>query len=149
VAHVELSVSEPLAGPDRDAPSDPEGSLSRWGRVVTEAGEPCLVLDGVFEIVAVSPTASRLLGFPDEESAVGRRLSEGVIPLVDFTSPPVPLPESDLEKIPPRLAYSSGRLARGLLRVQTSTEVRTIDAVATPLFDGDKPIGSLTFFSQI
>ncbi|GIH13105.1 hypothetical protein [Rugosimonospora africana] len=147
MAHVELSVSEPLAGPDRDAPPEPEGSLSRWARAVAGAAEPCLVLDGVFEIVAVSPAASRLLGFPDEESAIGQRLS--VIPLVDFTSPPVPLPEGDLEKVPPRLAYSSGRLARGLLRVQTETEVHTIDAVATPILEGDKPVGSLTFFSRI
>jgi hypothetical protein len=149
VAHVELSLSEPIIGPDRDAPPDPEGSLSRWARAVAGAVEPCLVLDSVFEIVAISRTASLLLGFPDVESAVGQRLSAGVIPLVDFTSPPVPLLEGDLEKVPPRLAYSSGRPARGLLRVQTETEVRTIDAVATPVLEDDKPVGSLTFFSQI
>jgi PAS domain-containing protein len=146
VAHVELSV-EPIAG--RDAPPEPAGSLGRWARAVAEADEPCLVIDGDFEIVAVSPRACLLLGFPDQESAVGRRLSSGVIALVDFTSPPVPLPDGDLGKIPPRLAYSSGQLARGLLRVATPTEVHTIDAVATPLFDGDKLVGSLTFLSQI
>jgi PAS domain-containing protein len=148
VAHVELSV-EPIAVPDRDEASDSTGSLRRWGRAVAEAQEPCLVLDGDFEIVAVSPRACVLLGFPDQESAVGRTLSSGVIPLVDFATSPVPLADGDLEKIPPRLAYSSGQLARGLLRVATPAEVRTIDAVATPLFDGDKPIGSLTFLSQI
>ncbi|WP_345631976.1 hypothetical protein [Rugosimonospora acidiphila] len=107
------------------------------------------MIDGKFEIVAISAPACRLLGFPDEESAVGQSVRSGVIPLVDFTSPPVPLPDGDLEKIPLRLAYTSGRLARGLLRVQTATEVHTIDAVSTPLFEGDQPVGSLTFFSRI
>jgi PAS domain-containing protein len=148
VAHVELSV-EPIAVPGRDTPPDAAGSLERWGRAVAGADEPCLVLDGDFEIVAVSARACVLLGFPDQESAVGRTLSSGAVPLVDFTSPPVPLPDGEVEKIPPRLAYSSGQLARGLLRVATVAEVRTLDAVATPLFDGDKAVGSLTFLSQI
>jgi hypothetical protein len=153
VAHVELSLSEPFVDPGRDTPPEGGGSLQRWARAVAEADEPCLVLEHASVVVesvimAVSPAAARMLGFPDLDSAVGRRLFD-VLQLVDFTSSPLALPGGDLEKIPPVLASSSGRLARGLLRVRTPDEVLTVDAIATPLFDAGRPVGSLTFFSQI
>jgi PAS domain-containing protein len=149
VAHVELSLSDPLVAPGREGPAEPAGSLERWGRAAADAAEPCLVLDGTSKIVAVSRAACRLLGFADPEVAVGQRLSDGVVPLVDFASSPSALSGGDLEKSPPMLAYSSRRLARGLLRVQIGSQVHTVDAVATPLFDDDERVGSLTFFSQI
>jgi hypothetical protein len=142
---VELSVSE-----SADAlPTDPTGSLEHWASAVSTATEPCVVVDSFSMIVAASPAACTLLGFATQTDAVGRHLVAGVLRLLDFTSEGGPLPESEMEKIPPVLAYSSGRLARGLLRVQSGGEVRTVDAIASPLFDGRKVVGSLTFFSQI
>ena len=147
MAHVELSVSESFAA---DAlPTEPTSSLEHWATAVSTATEPCLAVDSFSMIVAASPAACTLLGFATQDDAVGRHLVAGVLRLLDFTAEGGPLPDSDLEKIPPVLAYSSGRLARGLLRVQSGGEVRTVDAIASPLFDGRKVVGSLTFFSQI
>jgi len=147
VAHVELSVSESFAADG--VPMEPTSSLEHWAGAVSTATEPCVVVDSFSMIVAASPAACTLLGFATQADAVGRHLVAGVLRLLDFTSEGGPLPESEMEKIPPVLAYSSGRLARGLLRVQSGGEVRTVDAIASPLFDGRKVVGSLTFFSQI
>jgi PAS domain-containing protein len=141
---VELSVSESFA-----EAAEPTSSLEHWATAVSTASEPCLVVDSISMIVAASPAACTLLGFDTQADAVGRHLAAGVLRLLDFTSAGAPLPDSEMEKIPPVLAYSSGRLARGLLRVQSGAEVRTVDAIASPLFDGRKVVGSLTFFSQI
>jgi len=152
VAHVELSVTEQF-GPDA-APIDPTSvdlasSLEHWALAVAGATEPCFIIDSVSMIVAASPAACTLLGFATQQDAVGCHLFAGVLKLLDFTSVGARLPDSEIEKIPPVLAYSSGRLARGLLRIQSGEEVRTVDAIAAPLFDGRKTVGSLTFFSQI
>jgi hypothetical protein len=40
-------------------------------------------------------------------------------------------------------------LARGLLRVRSGDGLRTIDAVASPLYDGPTVVGSITFLCQI
>jgi hypothetical protein len=146
VAHVELSLTEPPV-PARD--SQPEDSLERWSRAVAAAWEPCLIIDAMSEIIAVSTSACELLGFPGQAAVVGRHLFGGILRLLDFTSVPSPLPDGELEKIPPVLAFNSHRLARGLMRVRSSGVVRTIDAVATPLLDRDKVVGSLTFLTQI
>jgi hypothetical protein len=147
VAHLELSVSEPFA-PD-GTPAEPTSSLDHWAGAVSGATEPCLIIDGVSTIIAVSPAACTLLGFQPPSDTVGCHLFAGVLRLLDFTSAGGHLPDSEFEKIPPVLAYSSGRLARGLLRVRSGTEIRTVDAIAAPLFDGRKVVGSVTFFSQI
>jgi hypothetical protein len=148
VAHVELSLSEPFVPPPEDGP-DPGGALGRWAAAAAEADEPCMVIDAYSAIVALSRSACTLLGFRDQESAVHRHLFGGVLRLLDFTANPTALADGDLEKIPPILAFSSGRLARGLIRAQSGGEIRTLDAIATPLLDGDQVVGSLTFFSQI
>jgi len=147
VAHVELSLSEPFA-PDITV-SEATGSLEHWATAVSSASEPCIVLDSLTMIMAASPAASTLLGFADQSAALGRHLFAGVLRLLDFTSAGGPLPDSELEKIPPVLACSSGRLARGLLRVQAGEEIRTVDAISAPLFDGRRVVGSLSFFSQV
>jgi hypothetical protein len=55
-----------------------------------------------------------------------------------------------MANIPPLLAVTSGRLARGLLRVQRPGQLPgTVDAIATPLRDGDTVVGSLTFFAEV
>jgi len=147
VAHVELSVSEPFA--PGTIPAEPTSSLAHWAPAVASASEPCLIIDSVSTIVSASPSGCALLGFATQAEAQGCHLFAGVLRLLDFTSAGAPLPDSEIEKIPPVLACSSGRLARGLLRVQSGTEIRTVDAIATPLFDMRKVVGSLTFFSQI
>jgi hypothetical protein len=125
------------------------GSLERWGATAARAVEACLVIDTLSTIVAASASACTLLGFACPAAALDRSLFAGVLRLLDFTSPGAALTDGDLEKIPPVLACSSGRLARGLLRVRSGDEVLTIDAIATPLFDRATVVGSLTFFSEI
>jgi hypothetical protein len=59
--------------------------------------------------------------------------------------------EPEIERIPPLLAIRSGRLARGLMRVQTDVGDAhlTVDAIATPLLVDGEVVASLTFFSAV
>ena len=148
MAHVELSVSEPFVPPSRDEP-DPIGSLERWAAATARADEPCMVMNSFCAIVAISIPACHLLGFRDQGTAVGRNLFAGVLRLLDFTNSPSALTDGEMEKTPPMLAFSSKRMARGLMRTASGREIRTLDAIATPLLDGDQVVGSLTFFTQI
>jgi hypothetical protein len=153
VAHVELSLSEafvPLDPAPGHLPT--EDSFSRWLRTVAGADEPCLVIDTRLAIVAASVSCCRLLGLGQPAAAIGRPLVGGGLRLVDFTAARSQLPEPEIDKIPPILAVTSGRLARGLLRVLSSTvgdADATVDAVATPVFRRHAVAGSLTFFSQV
>jgi hypothetical protein len=124
-------------------------SMERWGAAVHGASEPCLVVDGLSRIVAASPRACELLGLGEPHMAVGLSLFAGVLRLLDFTAAGAALGDGELEKIPPVLAIASGRLARALMRVQSGGEVITLDAVATPLFEGPTVVGSLTFLMSI
>jgi hypothetical protein len=144
VPHVELSVSDPHV---RRTPVG--SSLDQWAAAVTDAAEPCLVIDAQAVIVALSESCRTLLGL--DRSAVGQSLFDGVLRLLDFSSAASTLADGELNKIPPLLALSSGRLARGLLRVACADggAACTLDAIATPLLDGEKPAGSLTFFSEV
>jgi hypothetical protein len=141
---VELSVSDPLV-----SPAPPLGTLDRWGAAVHGATEPCMVVDHLSRIVAASPRACELLGLGEPQMAVGLSLFAGVLRLLDFTAAGAALGDGELEKTPPVLAFSSERLARALMRVQSGGEVVTLDAIATPLFDGGKAVGSLTFLMPI
>ena len=141
--HVELSVSEPSAVRHPPAGS----SLDRWAEAVAGAGEPCLVVDAQATIVALSDAARGLLGLDGD--AVGRGLLDGVPRLLDFSPGGGDLGDGDVNKIPPVLALSSERLARGLLRVERDGVASTLDAIATPLFDNGRLAGSLTFLSQV
>ncbi len=157
MASLELSVSEQFApelGAEVEQELEPEfthepaSSLERWTAVVSEALEPCVVLDSLAVILAISPAACTLFGFESQEWAAGRNLMAGIVRLIDFGDG-APLSDPDREKVPSILACSSGQLAHGLIRLVFNDEIRTIDAVATPLFDGRKPVGSLTFFSLV
>lgn len=158
MAHVELSISEgflPPAGPHppggRLPTADPR-SLERWAATVAGAVEPSLVIDAQARILASSAPLCTLLGLGDPYSIVGRYLLDGVLRLVDFTAARVDLTEAEIDKIPPLLALSSGRLARGLMRVHgggAGAIDATVDAIATPLWEGTTVAGSLTFFSEI
>jgi hypothetical protein len=142
VPHVELSL-EP-AGRVR---LPIEAPLLRWGLVVSDAHESCLVIDAEATIVALSVSCHQLLGLRD--SAVGRGVLDGVLRLLDFTPAAGALTDGEVGKIPPLLALSSGRLARGLMRVRGAQHACTLDAIATPIFDGSSIVGSLTFFSTV
>jgi PAS domain-containing protein len=145
VASVELSLSEPFVPAVASITA-----LERWRNAVVDATEACLVIDSVGTIVAVSAAASRLLGFESPEAATMANLfHEGVVRLLDFTSSASVLPDEDLRKTAPALALSSGRLARGLIRVRSGGQILTIDAISTPLFDGTELVGSLTFFAPV
>jgi PAS domain-containing protein len=154
VAHVELSLSGAFV-PQARTPAESEfvSSVDRWAATVWQAVEPCLVIDVAFRIVAVSPSASELLGLGKGLDAVGQPLlgGEGSLRLIDFTAGGGELAEIEAEKIPPLLAIRSQRLARGLIRVQpmTGDQHLTVDAIATPLTQDDQVMASLTFFSAI
>lgn len=162
MAHVELSLSEalvpPAARPKPEAPepppasppAQPETGVRRWAAAVDAAAEACLLIDAQTRIVASSGACRDLLGLADPVLTAGRPLLE-TLQLVDFTAERSTLDEADADRIPPLLALNSKRLARGLLRVgPLGGEVgRTVDAITTPLLEGEAVVGSLTFLSGI
>jgi hypothetical protein len=165
VPHVELSLIEDPSRlranvspevPKARAPQEPSpfghaSSLDRWASVVTGAAEPSLVLDAGSTIIAASASCAEMIGLGDPEIARGRRLRDAGVRLVDFTNSLDELDPTETGKIPPLLAISSRRLARGLMRVACpeTKAACTMDAIATPLWDGAAVVGSLTFFSRI
>jgi hypothetical protein len=166
VPHVELSLiedpsrfgeaREPNQGRGGEAREPNQGrgrasSLDRWASVVLGAAEPSLVLAADSTIIAASASCAEMIGLGDPEVARGRSLRDAGVQLVDFTPSLDELDPIEADKIPPLLAISSRRLARGLMRVvrPRASAACTMDAVATPLWDGATVVGSLTFFSQI
>jgi hypothetical protein len=152
VAHVELSLSGAIV-PQARTPAEAEfvATIERWTSTVATAVEPCLVIDVATTILAVSRSCSELLGLGLPSELVNQPLNGGVLRLIDFTAAGSELDEPEIEKIPPLLAIRSERLARGLMRVQTGGPdgPLTVDAIATPLLDGDQVVASLTFFSAV
>src|SRR3954454_8973434 len=121
--------------------------LARWPEAAAHAGEASLVIDSRSVIVALSPPCHPLLGI--DLPAVGENLVD-VLRLLDFSGSGVALAVDEVGKIPPLLALASGRLARGLIRVECANGPCTLDAIATPLTDrGGAAAGSLTFFSPV
>jgi hypothetical protein len=151
VAHVELSLSGAFV-PQARTPVEAEflSSVERWTSTVMAAVEPCLIITAEGVIAALSPACSELLGLGKPVEAIGQLLS-GAISLIDFTAGAGALEEPEADKIPPLLAVRSGRLARGLLRVvpEPGEAPVTIDAISTPLLDGEQVLGSLSFFSAV
>lgn len=145
MAHVELSLTEPVGLPE----FEPATNLDRWAAVVAAAAEPSLVLDAEAGIIAASASCCTLFELGAPVTMPGKSLLR-VLTLVDFTATPSPLTIAELDRIPPLLALSSGRLTRGLLRVQSGSDrIRTVDAIATPIWEGTRPAGSLTFFAEV
>lgn len=150
MAHLEMSLSEPAvqdAGPEQGTLE--RTSVDRWSDAADDAHEPCLVIDSRAVISAVSPAACQLLGFPGPRAAIGARLFDGVLPLVDFTAMALPIPLDEVGRIPPLQPLVSRKLARGLIRLRVDGEVVTVDAVSTPLWERDQVIGTLTFLCQV
>jgi hypothetical protein len=147
VAHVELSWTE---SPAPAMPRSPEWStIDRWAETVMGASEPCMVIDSLGRVAAVSVSACRLLGFASPAAARGQSLFGGAIALRDFTSDGAALSQDEVQRIPPVVVLTSGLLARGVLRARVGSDTITMDAVSTPLRERDQVIGSLTFFSEV
>ena len=151
MAHVELSLSGAIV-PQARTPAEDDfvPSVDRWISVVEGAAEPCLVIDAATVIRAVSVSCGELLGLGKPKEVNGQPLGEA-LHLIDFTASAATLEDSDADKIPPLLAIRSERLARGLLRVVPGPDEGPliVDAIATPLLDGERVAGSLTFFSPV
>jgi hypothetical protein len=158
VAHVELSLSGAFV-PQARTPSEAEfvpgaqfaTGIDRWTSTVSSAVEHCLVVDYKSTILALSMSCSELLGLGNSADAVGKPLLGGVLRLIDFTAGRGELTEPETEKIPPLLALSSQRLARGLMRVEPGgrgVDI-TVDAISTPLWEAGQVVASLTFFSPV
>jgi len=144
VPHVELSITD--LGPVTPPPlvQDP---LGHWVRAVSGAVEPCLVIDDRAVIVAMSLSCVAMFGLP--KAPVGASLREGPLRLIDFSAVGGKLGDHEVDKAPPILAVTSGRLARGLIRVRCDDSVCTLDAIATPIGPAETVAGSLTFFSSV
>jgi len=143
-------VSEPHL---RRAREPAESVLDRWAAAVVDAGEPCLIINAAEVIVASSAPFEELIGLdtqtgPASGAVHGRGLLDGVLHLLDFADGGE-LTGVEIGKIPPLLALTSGRLARGLLRLRCGDGACTLDAIATPLFCDGAVVGSLTFFSRV
>lgn len=142
--HVELSVTDPAFGRARQ-PAD--SSLAKWAMAAADAEEHCLVIDHSALIIAISASFEALLGLT--VSAIGRPMVDGVMKLFDFGDG-FELGAAEVDKTPPLLALSSGRLARGLMRVRGVGDAnRTLDAISTPLIEQGAITGSLTFFGEV
>ncbi|GGM00440.1 MULTISPECIES: hypothetical protein [Micromonospora] len=150
MAHVELSLSEAFV-PTVRADEPEYDSLHRWAATVSHAAEPCLLIDAETRVVAVSSSGCRLLCLGRPEDVIGLPLLDGGLRLLDFTAYRGELTEQDTDKIPPLLALHSGRLARGLLRIQAAAGApdATVDAISTPVLTGSVVAGSLTFLSEV
>jgi PAS domain-containing protein len=136
-------------GPDLHVVS-PFDSLTVWSAVAAAAEEPCLVLDGQGTVVGVSESAAELLTRSAPEHLVGRQLSEGPVELVDFTPEVARLSDREVRRTPPMVALRTQSLARGLMRVRLPRGVlRTVDAVSTPLVEGDEVVGSMSFLAAV
>ncbi|WP_329105917.1 PAS domain-containing protein [Micromonospora sp. NBC_01699] len=153
MAHVELSLTEAFVSPADDTSTGHESdSFNHWSASVSRAAEPCLLIDLRTTITAISDSCCALLGLSAPAKVVGHPLLDGELRLLDFTAARGELHEQEVDKIPPLLALSSGRLTRGLLRVQAGTGPTTdatVDAISTPLLVAGAVAGSLTFFAKI
>jgi hypothetical protein len=144
VPHVELSVSESAFARPRQTF---DSSLAKWAMAAADAEEHCLVIDHGALIVAISASFEALLGLT--VTAIGRPMVGSVMTLLDFGDG-LELGDAEIGKTPPLLALSSGRLARGLMRVRGAGDTCcTLDAISTPLIEQSAITGSLTFFSEV
>ncbi|MFF5176324.1 hypothetical protein ACFY3U_27405 [Micromonospora sp. NPDC000089] len=152
MAHVELSLSDVFAPAARTPTEQESDAAGRWSATVSHADEPCLLIDAETRVVAISSSGCELLCLGAPEAVVGLPLLAGGLRLLDFTAARHELTEQETDKIPPLLALHSGRLARGLLRVQAAGDdstYATVDAVSTPVLAAGSVAGSLTFFSEV
>ncbi|MEU0547222.1 hypothetical protein [Micromonospora sp. NPDC005979] len=152
MAHVELSLSEVFVPSARASTESEFDNVGQWSSTVGRADEPCLLIDADTRVMAISTAGCALLCLGEPAGLIGRPLLDGGLRLLDFTANRGELTEAEIDKIPPLLALSSGRLARGLLRVQAASgggPDATVDAISTPVLSDGVVAGSLTFFSEV
>lgn len=151
MVHLEMSLASVDITDELNAPRRPSGiapALAAWHRAVADADDPCVLLDAEGMIAGVSAPCVSLLGALAPEQLLGRGMLDD-LDLVDFTATPQSLLPAQLARIPPLLALSSGTLARGLLRIRSGSDIRILDAIATPLRGEGEIAGSLTFFHPV
>ena len=152
MAHVELSLSEVFAPatPYRPAPESGNCGQHRHGlrrRRALPADRRRTTRRRRSRRPAAGCSASAA-----PARLIGRPLLDGGLRLLDFTANRCELTEQEIDKIPPLLALSSGRLARGLLRVLPRPRRRPGPDGRRDLHAGapDGTVaGSLTFFSEV
>ncbi|SHN47954.1 hypothetical protein [Cryptosporangium aurantiacum] len=153
MTHIDMSVAASEVAPDVVPTLRLVGGvrpLENWLQTVSEAEEPCLLLDRDGVVLAASSTCHAVLGVVSARGGlVGRGLLEDVIDLIDFSAARTRLRPDEVERIPPLFALSTGALARGLMRIRSGTSTWTLDAIATPLRVGGSVLGSLTFFHRV
>ncbi|MFC4018579.1 hypothetical protein ACFOW4_11585 [Micromonospora sp. GCM10011542] len=152
MAHVELSLSEVFVPAARTSTEHGSDNFGQWSSTVSRADEPCLLIDAETRVVAISAAGCELLCLGEPDDLIGRPLLDGGLRLLDFTANRGELTEAETDKIPPLLALTSGRLARGLLRVEAASadaSDATVDAISTPVLADGEVAGSLTFFSEV
>ncbi len=153
MAHVELSLTGAFV-PQARTPAEAAfvSSLDRWTATVASAIEACLVIDYTTTVLAASASCCDLLRLGEPLQVVGEPLLGGALRLIDFTAGRGELAEPETEKIPPLLALTTQRLARGLMRIQPpggdGSDI-TVDAISTPLWANGQVTASMTFFSPV
>lgn len=131
-------------------PGNGAGPLTAWAAAVSDASEPCVLLDHGAAVLAASPAFAELVGVPVTR-LTGALLFETVLIVLDFRAG-MPAPPEEVSRVPPLVALSVGALARSLLRVRRRDGTcLTLDAVSSPLHastDGDI-CGSVTFLHPV
>ena len=132
----------------RAAPTPTPTTLARWSRVTATSHDPCLLLDDQGRVVSVSTTAGQLLGCGND-GVVGRHLLP-LLHLLDFDTG-ASAPDYAHRVAPLAVLEEGAGLVRSLLRVRhPDGQVRTLDAAAAPLHDGEgRLVGSLTLFALL
>lgn len=120
------------------------GPVAGWVGAVRASQEACLLLETDGRVAAASEAAGPVLG-TTASAAVGARFVD-LVTAVDFTSGAAPAQELE-RSIPPLRALTTGGLARGLLRLRSSSgTLVTYDVVAVPLAGQS---GALAFFLPV
>jgi hypothetical protein len=114
--------------------------VEAWAPRVREASEAMLLVDATGRLIALSAAAGTLLGL-DPTATAGALLLD-LVRVVDFTAAAVPVPDPEVQ-LPPLRAIATGRLNRGLVRLQSGHLVRSYDVVGVPLSDGAGAVGFL------
>lgn len=122
----------------------PSPSVSRWVEQVRDGAECALLVDADGRVAALSLGAAAMLGL-DPARSTGALLRD-LVRLVDFTTAGLDLADPE-RHLPPLRAQTTGRMARGLVRLRLPHgAVPTYDAVGVPLAGG---AGALGFLSEV
>ena len=139
----EADVPAPAVRRSLDLDAHGSGPIGVWHAAVRASTEACLLLDRDARVVAASNAVGAVLG-TTAASAIGAKFVD-LVTAVDFTSGAAP--DQELERsMPPLRALATGGLARGLLRLRSSTGLVTYDVVAVPLTGQS---GALAFFLAV